>query len=172
MERGGGEVRQVVNQRGFLFNVNLVFAGTVINAAVSFSIAVLLARALGPEGRGVTSLYQSAVNVGFMLLSLGLGAAAVYFVARRDLTPRQMLEVALSLTLVAAAGSALLVVLAWLLFGDDIADADVPFWLAAFAVPAAVQFRSVEAVFQAQGRYVAFNMMSVGLGLTALLSFA
>ena len=57
--------------RGFLFNVNLVFAGTVINAAVSFTIAVLLARALGPEGRGVTSLYQSAVNVGFMVLSLG-----------------------------------------------------------------------------------------------------
>src|SRR5215213_3149155 len=103
---------------GFLFNVNLVFAGTVLNAAVSFTIAVLLARALGPEGRGVTSLYQSAVNVGFMVLSLGLGAAAVYFVARRDLTPRQALEVGLSLTLVAGDVSALGVLLAYLLFDD------------------------------------------------------
>ena len=156
--------------RGFLFNVNLVFAGTVISAAVSFTIAVLLARALGPEGRGVTSLYQSAVNVGFMVLSLGLGAAAVYFVARRDLTPRQALEVGLSLTLFAVAVSGLGVLLAYLLFDDKLADAGVPYWLAALAVPAAVQFRSVEAVLQAQGRFAAFNAMGLSLGLTALLA--
>jgi O-antigen/teichoic acid export membrane protein len=170
MERGGGEV--VTAQRGFLFNVNLVFAGTVVNAAVSFTIAVLLARALGPEGRGVTSLYQSAVNVGFMVLSLGLGAAAVYFVARRDLTPRKALEVGLSLTLLAAAASALGVLATYLLFGDRLADEDVPYWLAAVAVPAAVQFRSVEAVLQAQGRFAAFNAMGLSLGLTALVSLA
>ena len=71
--------------KGFLFNVNLVFAGTVMNAAVSLTIAVLLARTLGPDGRGVTSLYQSAVNVGFMVLSpasprsCGLGCRAHRF---------------------------------------------------------------------------------------------
>src|SRR4051812_10388473 len=143
-----------------------------MSAAVSFTIAVLLARALGPEGRGVTSLYQSAVNVGFMVLSLGLGAAAVYFVARRDLTPRQALEVGLTLTLVAGAVSALGVLVAYLLFDQKLTDADVPYWLAALAVPAAVQFRSVEAVLQAQGRFAAFNAMGLSLGLTALLALA
>jgi len=162
----------VTSSKGFLFNVNLVFAGTVLNAAVSFTIAVLLARALGPEGRGVTSLYQSAVNVGFMVLSLGSGAAAVYFVARRDLTPRQSLEVGFSLTVVAAVVSALGVLIAYLLFDDRLAGAGVPYWLAALAVPAAVQFRSVEAVLQAQGRFAAFNAMGLSLGLTALTGLA
>jgi stage V sporulation protein B len=161
----------VTSSRGFLFNVNLVFAGTVLNAAVSFTIAVLLARVLGPEGRGVTSLYISAVNVGFMVLSLGSGAAAIYFVARRDLTPRQSLEVGLSLTVVSAIVAALGVLIAYLLFDEHLSDADVPYWLAALAVPLAVQFRSVEAVLQAQGRFAAFNAMGLSLALTALTSF-
>ena len=88
---------------GFLLNVNLVFAGNVTGAGLSFLIAVLLARALGPEGRGVTSLYQGAVNLGYMILSMGIASAAVYFVARRDLLPRELLEAAASLTLLAAA---------------------------------------------------------------------
>jgi stage V sporulation protein B len=167
MERGGGEV---VN-RGFLFNVNLVFAGTVLNAAISFTMAVLLARALGPEGRGVTSLYTSAINVSFMLVSLGASAAAIYFVARRELTARQSMEVGLSLALIAALLSVLGVLAAYLLFNDQLVDAGVPYWFIVFSIPAAVQFRSVEAVLQAQGRFAAFNAMGISLGLTAFLSF-
>src|SRR5581483_3785862 len=107
---------------GFLLNVNLVFAGNVTSAGLSFLIAVLLARALGPEGHGVTSLYQGAVNLGYMLLSMGIASAAVYFVARRDLAPRDLLEAGLSLTLLAAAAAALGVLVAYLLFNDKLVD--------------------------------------------------
>src|SRR3954452_21771731 len=103
---------------GFILNVNLVFVGTLTSAGLSFLIAVLLARALGPEGRGVTSLYQGAVNLGYMIVSMGIASAAVYFVARRAMSPRELLEACFSLTLLAAAVAALGVLIAYLLFGD------------------------------------------------------
>src|SRR4051794_20070879 len=107
-----------------------------------------------------------------MVLSLGSGAAAGYFVARKDLTPRPSLEVGFSLPVLAAVVAALGVLLTYVLFDDRLADADVPYWLAALAVPAAVQFRSVEAVLQAQGGFAAFNAMGLSLGLTALTALA
>jgi O-antigen/teichoic acid export membrane protein len=75
------------------------------------------------------------------------------------------------LTIVAAAVAALGVVATHLLFDHGLTDAAVPYWLAALAVPAAVQFRSVEAVLQAQGRFAAFNAVGLALGLTALLTY-
>ena len=53
---------------GFLFNVNHVFIATVAASGLGFITAVLLARSLGPEGRGVTALYQAAVSLGFAFL--------------------------------------------------------------------------------------------------------
>ena len=56
---------------GFLFNVNLVFISTVAAYGLGFVTAVLMARALGDEGLGVTALYRNAVTLGFAFLSLG-----------------------------------------------------------------------------------------------------
>ena len=50
-------------RRGFLGNVNLVFLTYAANAALAFIVAVLVARALGPEGRGVYALFLLSVSI-------------------------------------------------------------------------------------------------------------
>jgi O-antigen/teichoic acid export membrane protein len=153
---------------GFLFNVNLVFIATVAASGLGFVAAVLLARALGPEGRGVTALYQAAVSLGFAFLSLGIATAAVYYVGRRDISGRQAMEAGLSVTLIAAALTAIGVAIAAVIFGGELSDEDVPYWLTLLAIPALVQFRSAEAVLRAQGRFGAMNLLEVSLPLSIL----
>jgi O-antigen/teichoic acid export membrane protein len=153
---------------GFLFNVNLVFVATLAASGLGFVTAVLLARTLGPEGRGVTALYQAAVSLGFAFFSLGVATAAVYYVGRRDISGRQAMEAGLSVTLIATALTGLGVAIAALAFGDDLSAEGVPYWLTLVAVPALVQFRAAEAVLRAQGRFGAMNLLEVSLPLSIL----
>ncbi len=154
---------------GFLFNVNLVFIATVAASGLGFVTAVLLARALGPEGRGVTALYQAAVSLGFAFLSLGIATAVVYYVSRRDISGRQAMEAGLSVTLIATVLTAIGVAIAALAFGHDLSDQHVPYWLALVGIPALVQFRAAEATLRAQGRFGAMNLLEVSLPLSILV---
>ncbi len=155
--------------RGFFFNVNFVFLSTVLTYGLGFIVVIVLARALGPEGRGLTALYQAGVNVGFAFFGFGIGAAIIYHVARRDLTSRQALEAGLSVTLVATALTAAALGVIALLAGDRLDSAGVPFWLALVAVPAVIQFRVVEGALRAQGRFGASNSLELLLPLTTLV---
>ncbi len=153
---------------GFLLNVNLVFVATVAASGLGFVTAVLLARALGPEGRGVTALYQAAVSLGFAFLGLGISTAVFYYVGRRDISGRRAMEAGLSVTLIATALTAIGVATAALAFDSNLIDQDVPYWLAVVAIPALVQFRAAEAVLRAQGRFGAMNLLEVSLPLSIL----
>jgi len=153
---------------GFLFNVNLVFITTVIAYGLGFLTAVLMARALGDAGLGVTALYRNAVTLGFAFLSLGIATALVYFVGRRDYAPRLAMEVGLTITVVATVLTAIGVLVAWAIFHDDLANRDIPYWLILIAIPAVIQFRVAESVLRAQGRFGAMNLLEVSLPLSIL----
>ena len=157
---------------GFLLNVNLVFVSTVASYGLGFMAAVLMARSLGDEGLGVTALYRNAVTLGFAFFSLGIATAIVYYVARRDFTPREATEAGLTVTLIATALTGLGVFITRIAFGDDLAAKDLPYWLAIVAVPAVIQFRVVEGVLRAQGRFGAMNLLEVSLPLSILLALA
>ncbi|MPZ50523.1 MAG: oligosaccharide flippase family protein [Dehalococcoidia bacterium] len=154
---------------GFLFNINFVFVTTLVSNTAGFFVAILLARALGPDGRGVTALYQAAVSLGYAFLSLGVGSAAFYFVARREISGRQAMEAGLSITLASAIISAIAVLIATVFFGDQLADKPMPFWLAIITVPAVIQLRLLESLLRAEGRFGAMNALELSLPLTMLL---
>ncbi|HLF79864.1 MAG TPA: oligosaccharide flippase family protein [Dehalococcoidia bacterium] len=145
----------------FFFNVNLVFVSTLAAYVLSFLAFVFIARVLGPEGRGITSLFQSAVNLGFAFLSLGVPQAAIYFVSRRDFERRQVIEAGLSVTVFATSLTALAVLVAFVFFDDRLARDDLPYWLAVLAMPAIVQLFLLEGVLRGQGRFGANNALDV-----------
>ena len=157
---------------GFLLNVNLVFISTVASYGLAFLTGVLLARALGDAGFGVTALYRSAVTLGFAFFSLGIATAVVYYVGRRDISGRQAMEAGLAVTLAATLVTAAGVAAAGAFFGDELRDRDIPYWLAVIAVPAIIQFRTLEGVLRAQGRFGAMNLLEVSLPLFILAGLA
>jgi O-antigen/teichoic acid export membrane protein len=152
----------------FLFNINFVFLATLISNTVGFFVAVLLARALGPEGRGETALFQAAVGIGFAFVNFGISSASFYFVARREMTERESMEAGVSITLVAVAVTAIAVLIARLFWGDDLAAKHIPYALAILLVPVLIQLRLVEALLRAQGRFGAMNALELGLPLSML----
>lgn len=151
-----------------LFNVNLILASNVTINAVSFFIVVVIARSLGPEGRGVTSLYQTAVSFGYALVSLGVGIGVLYYVSKSQVTPRQALEAGLSITLVGAIVVAAVVGLLALFLNDRLRGAGVPYWLLVIAIPLVVQFRVVESVLRSRGRFLVVSILETLAPFTTL----
>jgi O-antigen/teichoic acid export membrane protein len=157
-------------RHGLFVNVNLVFTATVAAYGLSFLVSVVLARALGPEGRGLIALYQSAIMLSFAVLGVGISVAALYFVSRGDQTPRQALESTALVTLAATAITAAIIAMIAPVFGDDLADEGVPYWMLIVAVPANIQFRAIEAVLRAEGRFMAMNLVELCQPLTLLVA--
>jgi O-antigen/teichoic acid export membrane protein len=146
---------------GLLSSVNLILVSNIAVSACGFLTAVAIARSLGPEGRGVTTLYQNAAGLGFALVSLGVSVGILFFVSKKEVSPRQALEAGLSITVLSAVVTATAVAAAVLIFGERLRDSGVPFWLLVGAVPLIVQFRVVESVLRCQGRFLVVSVLEV-----------
>jgi stage V sporulation protein B len=156
---------------GFFLNVNVVFVSSFIVSVLSFGIVVVVARLLGPAGRGVTSLYQTGINGAYAFVSFGVAVGALYYVSRREQTARQAMEAGLSATagcaLLSAGGAAILA----LFFGDELRDAGVPYWMIVIAIPLVVQFRLVEVLLRANGRFLLVSTMEALVPSFVLTAF-
>lgn len=154
--------------RRLLFNINFVFVCTLVSNTVGFFVAILLARGLGPDGRGVVALYQAGVSLGFAFLNLGIGAAAFYFVTRQEVRGRQAMEAGLTISILAALISALGVLITALFFDERLAGKDIPYGLVVIAVPAVIQLRVADGLLRAEGRFGAVNALELALPASML----
>lgn len=88
--------------------------GTTLLAQVSVAVFalltnVILARALGPAGKGSLALVSLVINVAALVVGAGMGAASVYFVASRRMTVRQSSGILLAVGLITGCLGALVV---------------------------------------------------------------
>lgn len=158
-------------QAGFLANVNFVFLTYVANATLAFVIAVILARALGAEGRGVYALFLLSASITQAALSLGLGVSAVYELGKGTTAIARIVANSQHVVLGSAVVSGLLVLIAWPLFGDRLLDHDTPYWIFAFAVPLFVNYQLLTTILQGASRFTAMSAVVVAqpIALLALL---
>ncbi len=156
--------------RHFLFNVNFVFLFALTSNTTGFLTAILLARALNPEGRGDLALFQAAVGIGVAFANLGVGAAVFYFVSRRELSGRQAMEVGLTVTLLTTAVAIIAVLVTALFFAGYLDDVNIPYGMAILAAPAFIQLRVTEGLLRAQGRFGVMNALEVSLPFCMILS--
>lgn len=87
----------------------IAFGAAVLGGLV---VGVLLARGLGPAGRGMFELGKTLAFVVAVPAGLGLGRAAVFFLPRRLIAPAELFG---AVTLGAVTGTAIAVVLAFVL---------------------------------------------------------
>jgi O-antigen/teichoic acid export membrane protein len=156
--------------RRFLANINYVFVCALTSNTIGFFNIVLLARALNKEGLGEATLYQAVVGLGYAFFNLGIGPAVFYFVVRKEINERQAMEAGLSVTLLAAAATAIGVVIAAVFFGGELETRDIPYALAVLAIPAFLQLRIAEGLLRAQGRFGAMNVLEVALPVSIFVA--
>ncbi|HXH22078.1 MAG TPA: oligosaccharide flippase family protein [Dehalococcoidia bacterium] len=164
----GGTTADPQRHGGFLANVNLIFLSTLTVYVLSFLIIVAVSQFLGSEGRGVTALYQTSINLSYAFISFGVSIAALYYVSRGEVSARQALEAGLSTTvlsaLLAAAAAAVLEALA----GEWLSDAGVPQWFVVLAIPLVVQFRLVEVLLRSDGRFLIVSIIEAAVPFVTL----
>jgi len=153
---------------GLLGNINLVFMTYVASAGLAFVVSVLVARALGAEGRGIYSLFLLSVSLAQAVLSLGVGVSAIYYIGKKTYTLRQIVSNSQFVVLASAAVSGLLVLLATPIIGGRLLDRDVPYWVFAFAVPLFLNFNVLTAVLQGGSRFLAMNLVILAQPLVML----
>ncbi len=102
----------------FLRNVTSTFGMNILLLAVSIANSAIIARALGPGGKGILTLALLTPNLLTLLLGLGIGGANVYHTGTRRIPVpslvRNSMGVALLASLVGAGATGLLLTTDWL----------------------------------------------------------
>ena len=166
------EAAPPVPRGSFLGHVNVVMATYVVDGLLAFAGGVLVARALGPDGRGAYSLFIVSTAFGQMLLGLGAGNAAIYYINKGALTARDVVSALHVLTLLSLAitAAAVLVMVPWA--GAEVLGEGVPAWLLIAAVPMLIYSATLRIVLQAMSRFVEMGIATIAQPLVMLVLIA
>ena len=66
-------------------------AAQIVAATASVVVGVLVARALGPEGKGTLTIVQQTVAILMVVFDLGIGLGAVYYISKGEVGPGTVL---------------------------------------------------------------------------------
>ena len=152
-------------------DVALTLGAKVAVLLVGTLSTVVVARALGPAGRGTVAVAYAMTLMLVQFGSLGLVAANPYFTAREPEARGRI--VANSIWLALGLGAVLvavgLAVKAWLPgLVEGVGTAELAVALA--GVPAALAMFFLQSVLLGEGRMVAYNAVELGQGLVTLLA--
>lgn len=93
------------------------YAGLII---VSLVTSIILARRLGPDGRGIYAVVISVASLAVSMTNTGINSAIVYYVARRQMSLSDMIQRSFGLSIIvsifATAFAALTLVFSWILY--------------------------------------------------------
>jgi len=156
----------------FVRKVAETFLARIALVAIGLITSVMIARALGPEGRGLQATLAAVVAIGAQLGNFGLHSANTYYVAR----DKSLLPVLLGNTLLLSLVSGALVALAgWLVLTIRPSLAPLPSGLLALAfvtVPLSLAYMLLQNLLLGIGEVRAFNLIEVASRLAMIVLLA
>jgi len=159
--------------RSLSADVLVTFAGKVAVILLQVAGTVLIARRLGPGGRGTVAVASGLVIVLQQFGSLGLVSANPYFGLRHGARVERILANSLALGALAGAALAALVLLAKLLLPSTVRGLDwADVGIVAAAIPGALLFLYLQGIVLGAGRMVAYNVIEVAQNTVALAALA
>ncbi len=141
----------------FLLNVNQVFITRVALYALAFLLSVVIARGLGPDGRGVYSLFFLVVSIAAAIAGFGVGLGNVYFLGKGQYTLRVLLGNCHALVIAITAMAFVLTVAFAMASGADLFVEGRSYWLYVPATAVLLYFTLITSFLQAEGRFAAWN---------------
>ncbi len=157
--------------RTYLRSAWLTFGGQLAMVCLAFGANVVIARAIGPSGRGVVSLVYLFPFFAAMLLGFGIDEANVYFLGSK----RESHATAVSnVILVTVLGTVICIACSLLardfLLSKVLKNMDPAFFVfAAVSLPFFLFNRLGTTIFQGHRDFVSFNAVNVGVKVFGLL---
>ena len=150
-------------------DVFLTFGAKVVVLALNSVATIVVARALGPSGRGVFYVALGLTLILSQLGTIGLGVANAYVAAQARATARRLTWI----SLLAAAGVGSVLILAGVavreLFPDALPNlSTTEISLALAAVPASLAAVYLQAILLGLGRMIPYNAVEVAQALGTL----
>lgn len=159
-------------ERSFLGSVNIVALTYAIDGALAFLTGALIARALGPDGRGAYGLFFVSAAFGQVILGLGVGNAAIYFLNKRDIALRDVVSAMHVVVIGAFVVTAAVVAAIAPWAGDEVFGAKVAPWLLVVAVPVILYLNFLRLTLQAMSRFIDLGIATIGQQLVLVLFIA
>jgi O-antigen/teichoic acid export membrane protein len=171
-EGGGGQAAR--SAASLKKNAAARFLAEGVMLVVFQASAIVVARSLGPTGKGLASLLALIITVVIMAVDLGLTSAGVYFVGRRKYSAQSVVSTFLAVGALTGIAAALALGglryrLAGLIFGGRY---DELILILAIGGPAALLYNWLSGVLRGQERIVAVscvNVIGAAAGLSALV---
>lgn len=158
----GGTGPRGDEQLGLIRETALTLTARGIALLTSLGVAIVTARLLGPDGRGVYAIAATLVFFCIIVGDAGLGTGATFFTARRRQEPNVILA---SAALYAMLAALLLIGIGYLLyrlFSIPFAGLSAPaLWLALAALPFLLFNRFADSVLLGLGKIQAVNGLEV-----------
>ncbi|MEO6196771.1 MAG: oligosaccharide flippase family protein [Dehalococcoidia bacterium] len=158
------------NQRGFLFNVNLVFLSQIAIYGFAFGIRVVLARGLGDSGLGTYALFFTAILVAGGIANLGVGLGNIYFLNKGTHGYRVLLSNSIALIGWTALAGWLFVGVWAVVFEPELFVSGGAYWLYAAALPAVVAYTLLTSFLHGSSRFVALTIVAVTQGAVSFVA--
>jgi O-antigen/teichoic acid export membrane protein len=147
---------------GLLRSIAETFAAKVGAAALGLISGAIVARALGPEGRGAFVAAATLSGLGVQLANVGLQTANTCYVSRdASRLPTVIANSLLVACLAGAAAAAAVLVCAWLL-GATVSLPAGLIWLAMVSIPIGLAYMLFSQLLIAVERVQLFNQIEIG----------
>ena len=143
-------------------NVNVVMLTYAADGVLALATGALVARALGPDGRGAYGLFIVSAAFGQLVLGLGIGNAAIYYINKSQLAVREALSAIHILSIAAIAVSATAAAVIVLIDADDAFGGGLSPWLLVAAIPVLLYMNLLRLLLQALNRFVDLGVATVG----------
>jgi O-antigen/teichoic acid export membrane protein len=148
--------------RSFVANVNVVAVTYALDAALALATAALTARALGADGRGTYALIILSAGVAQLVLGLGAGNAAIYYLNRREMRLADVVSAMHVVVIASLAVTATVVAITAPLAGDAIFGDEAAAWMLIPLVPVLLHMSLMRLVLQALDRFTDIGVVTVG----------
>lgn len=149
----------------------ITLASRIVVFALSLGAGVILARTLGPQGRGLYALALVAPSALTLIANLGVSQALTYYLARRELRVDTLIGHAIALALILGGVTTVLLVAVMAIAGKWVLPG-VPFSLvviASLSIPLGLFFYFSLSFVQGKEDFVGFNALYLVNALTLLL---
>jgi len=160
-----------VENKRFNRNIGLSFGSSVIGVAVAIAQGALIARTLGPAGKGIVAVVVLAPPLIRLLLDGGLAASNVYFIGTARFDTSTLAGHALSFTALAVFATAIIVLVAGAtgVYRAVLPDAPAPLLiLGMLAVPLGVLMAHLQGLLQGLERFAVLNACVIVSALSQL----
>lgn len=156
----------------FLASVNVVLITYGFDAILALITGAIIARALGPDGRGAYALFVLSISFGQLLLGFGAGNAAIYYLNRKEMALRDVVTGMHVIVLASLVASAVVVAAIVPFAGEDLLGDGVPAWLFVVAVPVLLYLSLMRLTLQALSRFIELGFATIGHQLAVMSSIA